>query len=71
MLDVLEIDLEPFFDQKVNSWNIVLYINSEDENKSDLILKSHHLVMNPGQGPHSKCTPGHNSIKDANIIKSY
>ena len=37
----------------------------------NLIFKSHHLVMNPAQGPTLKCAPGHNSIKDSNIIKSY
>ena len=27
--------------------------------------------MNPGQGPHLKCAPGQDSIKDSSIIKSY
>ena len=38
---------------------------------SNLIFRNHHLVMNPGQGPHLKCAPRRNSIKDTNIIKSY
>ena len=41
---------------------------SESQN---LILKSQHLVINPGQGPALKCAPGHDSIKDSSIIKSY
>ena len=34
-------------------------------------FKSHHLVINPDPGPVLKCAPGHNSIKDLSIIKSY
>ena len=34
-------------------------------------FKSQHLVINPGQGPPLKCAPGHESIEDFNIIKSY
>ena len=62
-------DLEPFFDQKVNILNISLDINNCKN--SNLIFKSQHLVMNPGQGPALKCAPGHDSIKDSSIIKSY
>ena len=34
-------------------------------------LKSQHLVINLDQGPHLKCAPGHDSIEDSSIIKSY
>ena len=34
-------------------------------------FKSHHLVINPDPGPVLKCAPGHDSIKDSSIIKSY
>ena len=34
-------------------------------------FKSHHLVINPDPGLASKCAPGHDSIKDSSIIKSY
>ena len=71
ILDLLEIDLEPFFDQKVNTWNIPLHINFEKGKISNLNFKSQHLVVNPGQGPLLKCAPGHDSIKDSSIIKSY
>ncbi len=64
-------DLEPFFDQKVNILNISLDINYENCKSSNLIFKSQHLVMNPGQGPALKCAPGHDSIKDSSVIKSY
>ena len=39
--------------------------------KQNLIFKSQRLVMNPGQGPHLKCAPGHSSLEDSNIIKSH
>ena len=39
--------------------------------KSQNLFKSQHLGMNPGQGPALKCAPGHDSIKDSSIIKSY
>ena len=34
-------------------------------------LKSQHLVINLDQGPHLKCAPGHDSIEDSSIMKSY
>ena len=71
ILELLEIDLEHFFTQKVNILKIVLDIHSENGKNSNLMFKSQHLVMNPGQGPCLKCVPGHDSIKDSNIIKSY
>ena len=52
-------------------WNMSLDINSKDDNNSNLIFKSQHLVINPGQGPALKCAPGQDSIKDSSIIKSY
>ena len=64
-------DLEPLFDQQVSFWNISLDIKSENGKNSNLIFKSQHLVMNPGQGPTLKCAPGHDSIKDSSIIKSH
>ena len=70
ILELLEIDLEQFFNQKVNILIIFLHINSENLKKSSLIFNSQHLVMNPGQGPAIKCAPGHKSIEDSNIIKS-
>ena len=69
--ELLEIVLEPFSDQKVNVLKISLNVNSESGKNSNLIFKSQHLVMNPGQGPCLKCAPGHDSIKDSSIIKSY
>ena len=51
ILELLEIDSGSFFNEKVNIVNIFLHINSENEKKSNLIFKSQHLVMNPGQGP--------------------
>ena len=61
---MLEMDLEPFFDQKVNILNISLDINYENCKNSNLIFKSQHLVMNPGQGPALKCAPGLESMTD-------
>ena len=67
----MEIDLEPLFDQHVNIGNVSLDTNSEMTKNSNLIFKSQHLVMNQAQGPCLKCAPGHDSIKDSSIIKSY
>ena len=67
----MEIDLELVFDQKVNIWNMSLDVNSESDKNSNLVFKSQHLVTNPGQGPALKCSPGHDSIKDSSMIKSY
>ena len=44
ILELLEIDLEPGFNQKVNIWNISLYINSENEGKS----KSYFQISSSG-----------------------
>ena len=52
-------------------WDIVPEINSQNEKNQNLISKSQHLVMNPAQGPHLKCAPGHKSMEDSSIIKSY
>ena len=71
ILELLEINLGSFSNQKVNIWNSFLYMSSEKGKNKNLIFKSHHLVMNPGQGPHLKCAPGQDSVKDSNIIKSY
>ena len=60
-----------FFDQKVNILNISLDINSENVKNSNLTFKSQHLVMNPGQGPSSKCAPGQDSMKDSSLIQSH
>ena len=40
-------------------------------NMSLFNFKSHHLVINPDPGPALKCAPGHDSIKDSSMIKSY
>ena len=32
---------------------------------------SQHLLINLGLGPPLKCAPGHDSMEDSNIIKSY
>ena len=37
----------------------------------NMMFKSQHLVMNPGQGPTLQCAPGHKSMEDFSIIKSY
>ena len=69
--DLLEIHPGPFLEVKVHIWNIFLNIISKNNKSSDLIFKSQHLVINPGQGPLLKCAPGQDSIKDSSIIKSY
>ena len=73
ILDLLEITLERISDQKVNIWNMFLDTNSPNckiAKFQNLVFKSQHLVMNPGQGPCLKCAPGQDSIKDSSIIKS-
>ena len=67
----LEIELEPIFNHKVNILTISLDINSGNDKNSNMIFKSQHLVMNPGQGPLLKRAPGQDSIKDSSIIRSY
>ena len=57
--------------QEVNILSMHLDLNSKVKNISSLMLISQHLVMNAGQGPCWKCAPGHDSIADYSIIKSY
>ncbi len=71
ILELLETDSEPFSNRKFHIWDIVPEINSQNEKSQNLISKSQHLVMNPTQGPHLKCAPGHKSMEDSSIIKSY
>ena len=74
ILKLLEIDPEHFFNVKLYSLNISLHINSQNpkwEKNSKSNFKSQHLVINLDLGPTLKCAPGHNSIKDSSIIKSY
>ena len=71
IFDLLEINPGAFLGEKVHIWNIFLNIISKNNKSSDLIFKSQHLVINPGQGPLLKCAPGQDSIKDSSIIKSY
>ena len=46
-------------------------INSQNKKDSNFNFESRHLETNPGQGPVLKCAPGHKSMEDFNIIKSY
>ena len=65
------IDLGSFFIVQVTIFSISLTINSPNEKMSLFNFKSHHLVINPVPGLALKCAPGHDSIKDSSIIKSY
>ena len=71
ILNLLEINPEPFLGSKGHIWNIFLIINSRHNKNQNLNFKSQHIVVNPGQGPALKCAPGQDSIKDSSIIKSY
>ena len=71
ILESLGIDSGSFFIVQVTILNMSLFINSEHEKMSLSNFKSHHLVINPDLGPPSKCDPGHDSIEDSSIIKSY
>ena len=71
ILNLLEIDPESFFNVKVYILSISPDINSQNEKNSKSNFKSQRLVINPGQGPPLKCAPGHESMEDFNIIKSY
>ena len=71
ILEILEIDSGSFFNVKVHFLNICLdlkLIFSKFEN-SEVI--SQHLLINLDLGPALKCAPGHDSIEDSSIIKSY
>ena len=71
ILEILEIDSGSFFNVKVCFLNIFLdlkLIFSKFEN-SEVI--SQHLLINLDLGPTLKCAPGHDSIEDSSIIKSY
>ena len=71
ILEILEIDSGSFFDVKVYFMNIFLdlkLIFSKFEN-SEVI--SQHILINLDLGPTLKCAPGHDSIEDSSIIKSY
>ena len=71
ILELLEIDSEPFSNREIHIWDIVPEINSQSEKNQNLISKSQHLVMNPAQGPHLKCAPGQKSMEDSSIITNY
>ena len=46
-------------------------MNSPNKKTSNFNFKSRYLETNPGQGPVLKYAPGHKSMTDFNIIKSY
>ena len=46
-------------------------INSQNKKTQNPNFKSQHLATNPSPGPSLKCAPGHESIEDSIIIKSY
>ena len=71
IFDLLEIVLLPFLSIKVHIWNLSLNMILKKKTKQNLNSKSQNLVINPDQGPALKCAPGHESIKDSSIIKSY
>ena len=71
VFDLLEINPGPFLEVTVHIWNIIHNIKSKITKKQNRNFKSQHLVINPGQGPALKCAPGHDSIEDSSIIKSY
>ena len=48
-----------------------LDINSQNKKTQNPNFKSQHLATNPSPGPSLKCAPGHESIEDSIIIKSY
>ena len=57
ILESLEINLERFSDQKVNIWNIVLYINSENEGTSKADFQISSSVNESRPGTHFKMCP--------------
>ena len=71
ILDLLEIDSEPCFDQEGVFWTFLLTWTQNLRTNEHMISESQHLVMNPAQWSSSECAPGHDSIKDASVIKSY
>ena len=71
ILEILEINPGSFFNAKVHFWTYVLLWNSYFANVDHSEAISQHLLINLDLGPTLKCAPGHDSIKDSTIIKSY
>ena len=71
ILESFGIDSGPLLFSKVTVLILYHIINSPNEKMSLFNFKYHHLVINPDPGPFPKCAPGHDSIKDLNMIKSY
>ena len=56
---------------KVKFWTSKLTFGPQNAKIWTYKLKSQHLVINLDQGPTLKCAPGHKSMEDFKIIKSY
>ena len=68
---MLELDLGSFFNVKVYLFNIFLNLKPIFYNIWVSEVISQHLLINLDLGPTLKCAPGHDSIEDSSIIKSY
>ena len=64
ILNSLEIEAGSFFNVKLYILNISPNMNSKNGENQNLMFKSQHLVMNPGQAPALKCAPGPESMTD-------
>ena len=57
--------------QKYMFWTYFLISNSYFTNFENYEVISQHLLVNIDLGPTLKCAPGHDSIEDSSMIKSY
>ena len=71
ILEILEIDSGTFFSAKVSFLNIFLHLKLIFSKCDNFEVISQHLLINIDMGPTSKCAPGHDSIEDSSMIKSY
>ena len=71
ILKLLEIGSGSFFNVKIHNLNIFLDLKLIFYKFENSEVISQHLLINLGLGPLLKCAPGHESMEDSNIIKSY
>ena len=71
LLEILELDLGSFFYVKVYLFNIFFNLKPIFYKIWVSEVISQHLLINLDLGPTLKCAPGHDSIEDSSIIKSY
>ena len=71
ILELLEIDSGSIFDVNVCCLHMFLDFKLIFSKLYNFEVISQHVVINLDLGPTLKCAPGHDSIEDSSMIKSY